>query len=112
MTTNEPFFQGHFPAKPVMPGVLIVEAMAQTGGILLLNGMENTEGKLVYFMAMNNVKFRKTVLPGDQLVMQVEMISRRSKVATLAGKAFVDGALAAEAEMTAAIVDVDSGASN
>ncbi|MGO9482013.1 MAG: bifunctional UDP-3-O-[3-hydroxymyristoyl] N-acetylglucosamine deacetylase/3-hydroxyacyl-ACP dehydratase [Candidatus Kryptoniota bacterium] len=105
VSTNEPFFQGHFPSKPIMPGVLIVEAMAQTGGILLLNGLENADGKLVYFMAMNNVKFRKTVVPGDQLIMQVEMISRRSKMAVLAGKAFVDGTLAAEAEMTAAIVD-------
>jgi 3-hydroxymyristoyl/3-hydroxydecanoyl-(acyl carrier protein) dehydratase len=90
-----------------MPGVLIIEAMAQTGGILLLNGMENPDGKLVYFMAMNNVKFRKPVVPGDQMTMQVEMISRRSKMATLIGKAFVDGTLVAEAEMTAAIVDAN-----
>ncbi len=108
VTTNEPFFQGHFPSRPVMPGVLIVEAMAQTGGILLLNGLDNPEGKLVLFMAMNNVKFRKTVVPGDQLIMQVEMTSRRSKMAVLAGKAFVDGTLVAEAEMTAAIVDAGS----
>ncbi len=107
VSTNEPFFQGHFPQKPVMPGVLIVEAMAQTGGILLLNGMENPDGKLVYFMSMNNVKWRKTVVPGDQLIMQVEMVSKRSKIATLAGKAFVDGTLVAEAEMTAAIIDAD-----
>ncbi|MCL5268362.1 MAG: bifunctional UDP-3-O-[3-hydroxymyristoyl] N-acetylglucosamine deacetylase/3-hydroxyacyl-ACP dehydratase [Bacteroidetes bacterium] len=108
VSSNEPFFEGHFPSKPVMPGVLIVEAMAQTGGILLLNGMENADGKLVYFMSLNNVKFRKTVVPGDQLVMQVEMISRRSKIATMIGKAFVDGTLVAEAEMTAAIVDANS----
>lgn len=108
VSTNEPFFQGHFPSRPVMPGVLIVEAMAQTGGILLLNGLDNPEGKLVLFMAMNNVKFRKTVVPGDQLIMQVEMISRRSKMAVLAGKAFVDGTLVAEAEMTAAIVETGS----
>jgi beta-hydroxyacyl-ACP dehydratase FabZ len=105
VSLDEPFFQGHFPSKPIMPGVLIVEAMAQTGGILLLNGLENPDGKLVYFMAMNNVKWRRPVVPGDQLIMQVEMISRRSKMAVLAGKAFVDGALVAEAEMTAAIVD-------
>ncbi len=108
VTTNEPFFQGHFPAKPIMPGVLIIEAMAQTGGVLLLNGMENADGKLVYFMSLNNVKFRKPVVPGDQLIMQVEMASRRNKIATMAGKAFVDGALVAEAEMTAAIVDVNN----
>lgn len=112
VTSNEPFFQGHFPGKPVMPGVLIIEAMAQTGGILLLNGMENPDGKLVYFMAMNNVKFRKPVVPGDQMTMQVEMISRRSKMATLIGKAFVDGTLVAEAEMTAAIVDANREPSN
>ena len=108
VSSNEPFFEGHFPSKPVMPGVLIVEAMAQTGGILLLNGMENADGKLVYFMSLNNVKFRKTVVPGDQLVMQVEMVSRRSKIANMTGKAFVDGTLVAEAEMTAAIVDANS----
>ncbi|OYV88254.1 MAG: 3-hydroxyacyl-[acyl-carrier-protein] dehydratase FabZ, partial [Ignavibacteriae bacterium 37-53-5] len=105
VSTNEPFFQGHFPGKPVMPGVLIVEAMAQTGGILLLNGMDNPGDKLVYFMSMNNVKFRRTVIPGDQLIMQVELASRRNKIATMVGKAFVDGTLVAEAEMTAAIVD-------
>ncbi len=108
ITSNEPFFQGHFPGKPVMPGVLIVEAMAQTGGILLLNGMENPDGKLVFFMSMNNVKFRKPVGPGDQLIMQVELASRRNKIATMSGKAFVDGTLVAEAEMTAAIVDVNN----
>ncbi|HUI29444.1 MAG TPA: bifunctional UDP-3-O-[3-hydroxymyristoyl] N-acetylglucosamine deacetylase/3-hydroxyacyl-ACP dehydratase [Candidatus Acidoferrales bacterium] len=112
ISANEPFFEGHFPSRPIMPGVLIVEAMAQTGGILLLNGLENPDGKLVYFMALNNVKFRRTVVPGDQLVMQVEMISRRSKMAVLAGKAFVDGTLVAEAEMTAAIVDANSNGSN
>lgn len=108
VSANEPFFQGHFPGKPIMPGVLIVEAMAQTGGILLLNGMENPDGKLVYFMSMNNVKFRRTVVPGDQLIMQVEMASRRNKIATMVGKAFVDGTLVAEAEMTAAIVDANT----
>ncbi len=108
VTTNEPFFQGHFPGKPIMPGVLIVEAMAQTGGVLLLNGMENADGKLVYFMSLNNVKFRKPVVPGDQIIMQLEMASRRNKIATMTGKAFVDGSLVAEAEMTAAIVDANN----
>ena len=91
-----------------MPGVLIVEAMAQTGGVLLLNGMENADGKLVYFMSLNNVKFRKPVVPGDQIIMQLEMASRRNKIATMTGKAFVDGSLVAEAEMTAAIVDANN----
>jgi UDP-3-O-[3-hydroxymyristoyl] N-acetylglucosamine deacetylase/3-hydroxyacyl-[acyl-carrier-protein] dehydratase len=105
VTFNEHFFQGHFPGAPVMPGVLILEALAQAGGVLLLNGIENPGNKLVYFMAMNNVKFRKTVIPGDQLYLNVEMISRRSKVIQVKGKAYVEGNLVAEGEFTAMIVD-------
>ena len=105
VTANEPFFEGHFPGQPVMPGVLILEGMAQTGGILLLNGVENPGDKLVYFMAIDKAKFRKPVLPGDQLVFELTMVSRKSKICQMKGKAFVDGTLVAEAEMMASIVD-------
>jgi len=105
VTGNEFFFQGHFPGHPVMPGVLIIESMAQTGGILLLNGLDNPDGKIVYFTGINNAKFRKTVVPGDQLVLEVTLLSRRSRTCLMSGKAFVDGQIVAEAEMMAAIVD-------
>jgi UDP-3-O-[3-hydroxymyristoyl] N-acetylglucosamine deacetylase/3-hydroxyacyl-[acyl-carrier-protein] dehydratase len=105
VTGNEPFFQGHFPGHPVMPGVLIVEALAQTGGILVLNGIDNPDAKLLYFMGFNNAKFRKPVVPGDQLILEVSLVSRRSKSVVGAGKAYVDGYLVAEAEMMVAIID-------
>ncbi len=105
VTTNEPFFQGHFPQKPVMPGVLIVEAMAQVGGILLLNDQVDVENKLVFFMGIDNVKFRKIVQPGDQLVMELIMLKNRRTTFKMAGKAYVKGELVCEAEMMAAVVD-------
>jgi UDP-3-O-[3-hydroxymyristoyl] N-acetylglucosamine deacetylase/3-hydroxyacyl-[acyl-carrier-protein] dehydratase len=105
VTMNEQFFQGHFPGKPIMPGVLIVEALAQAGGVLMLNGTENTGNKLVFFMAINNVKFRKPVVPGDQLILDVKMMSRRSKVIQIRGEALVDGIVVAEGDFTAALVD-------
>jgi UDP-3-O-[3-hydroxymyristoyl] N-acetylglucosamine deacetylase/3-hydroxyacyl-[acyl-carrier-protein] dehydratase len=88
-----------------MPGVLIIEAMAQTGGVLLLNSITNPEEKLVYFMQINNAKFRKTVVPGDQLFLEVEMSNKKSRVVTMNGKAFVNDVLVAEAEFMAAIVN-------
>ena len=105
VTVNEPFFEGHFPGQPVMPGVLILEAMAQTGGILLLNGIENPEGKLVYFMSIDKAKFRRPVTPGDQLVLTLTMTTRKSKICVMAGKAYVGGTLVAEAEMMASIIE-------
>jgi len=105
VTFNEPFFQGHFPGQPIMPGVLIIEALAQAGGVLMLNGLENPGNKLVYFMSINNVKFRRPVVPGDQLVLDVKMVSRRSKFIQIRGQAFVDGNLVAEGDFSAAIVD-------
>jgi UDP-3-O-[3-hydroxymyristoyl] N-acetylglucosamine deacetylase/3-hydroxyacyl-[acyl-carrier-protein] dehydratase len=112
VTSNEPFFQGHFPGQPIMPGVLIVEAMAQTGGILLLNALPNIEEKLVYFMQINNVKFRKPVVPGDQLFLEVELTNKRSKVFIMKGKTFVNDELVCEAELMAGIVDRDNKSEN
>jgi UDP-3-O-[3-hydroxymyristoyl] N-acetylglucosamine deacetylase/3-hydroxyacyl-[acyl-carrier-protein] dehydratase len=105
VTHNEPFFPGHFPGHPIMPGVLIVEAMAQTGGVMLLNSAANPGDKLVYFTGIENAKFRKPVRPGDQLRFEMEMIKFRAPICKMAGKAFVDGVLVCEAELSAAIVD-------
>ncbi|MFA6281226.1 MAG: UDP-3-O-acyl-N-acetylglucosamine deacetylase [Candidatus Omnitrophota bacterium] len=104
VTMNEYFFQGHFPQRPVMPGVLIIEAMAQVGGVLMLASEEN-KGKLAYFMAANNAKFRKPVVPGDQLIMEVVAGKIRTKTGTVYAKAFVDDKLVAEAELMFALVD-------
>ena len=105
VTINEPFFQGHFPGHPIMPGVLIVEAMAQVGGMLLLGPMEDPESKVVYFMSLDNVRFRKPVKPGDQIVFEVEIIQIRGRIAKTRGVARVDGEVVAEAEMAAMVRD-------
>ena len=105
VTINEPFFQGHFPGHPIMPGVLIVEAMAQTGGLLLMEQVKDRDNKVVYFMSLDAVKFRKPVVPGDQLRMEVEMLQFRGKIARMKGVALVDGQVATEAEMMACVVD-------
>ncbi len=105
VTINEPFFQGHFPGHPIMPGVLIVEAMAQVGGVLLLGTVEDPESMVVYFMSLDNIKFRKPVKPGDQLRFEVEIIQLRGKVCRIAGVAKVDGQVVCEAEMAAMVRD-------
>lgn len=105
VTVNEPFFQGHFPAKPIMPGVLIVEAMGQTAGVVVCKTMEiEKEGGLVYFMSMDNVKFRKLVQPGDVLKLHVSKDRSHGNVWRFKGKACVDGVVVAEATFTAMIV--------
>jgi UDP-3-O-[3-hydroxymyristoyl] N-acetylglucosamine deacetylase/3-hydroxyacyl-[acyl-carrier-protein] dehydratase len=104
VTMNEPFFQGHFPGHPVMPGVMIIEAMAQAGGMLLMDELGTPEEKVVYFMALDHVKFRRPVLPGDQLRLEVDMIQFRGRTARLKGVALVDGQVVAEAEMLARVM--------
>jgi UDP-3-O-[3-hydroxymyristoyl] N-acetylglucosamine deacetylase / 3-hydroxyacyl-[acyl-carrier-protein] dehydratase len=105
VTINEPFFQGHYPGHPVMPGVLIIEAMAQCGGLLLMDEVENPEDKVVYFMTMDNVKFRRPVTPGDTLVFELEVVQLRRQVCRIAGRGVVDGNVVAEAEFMARIMD-------
>jgi beta-hydroxyacyl-ACP dehydratase FabZ len=107
VTFNEPFFQGHFPGNPVMPGVLIVEAMAQVGAVLLLRGVPDRERKLVYFAGIDRARFRRPVTPGDQVRFEVEVLKVRSRSARLRGEAFVDGVLVAEAELFSSMVDRD-----
>jgi len=108
VTFNEPHFMGHFPDKPIMPGVLIVEALAQTSGILVSKSLENDSDKLVYFMSIDNVKFRKPVVPGDQLELRVEALQNRGAVWKFKGEALVDGKVATEASFAAMIVDKDN----
>ena len=105
VTINEPFFQGHFPGHPIMPGVLIIEAMAQVGGMLLLGTIEDPDQKVVYFMSLDNVKFRRPVIPGDQLRSEVEIVQLRGRNCRLKGVAYVAGQVVAEAEMLARVVD-------
>jgi 3-hydroxyacyl-[acyl-carrier-protein] dehydratase len=105
VTINEPFFVGHFPQAPVMPGVLILEAIAQVGAVLVLKDLPERSNKLVYFVAIESAKFRRPVLPGDQLRIVVTVESMRSKFGKMRGEASVDGKLAAEAAVTYAVVD-------
>lgn len=106
VTINEPFFQGHFPSEPVMPGVLIVEAMAQTAAVLVVSTYgQESEGKLVYFMSIDDVRFRRPVFPGDRLELHVEKVQSRASVWKFSGKAIVEGKVAAEATFAAMIRD-------
>ena len=103
VTINEPFFQGHFPGHPIMPGVLIIEAMAQVGGILMLGLVEDPEAQVVYFISLDNVRFRRPVRPGDQLRFELEVTQLRGATCKMHGIARVDGEIAAEADMGAMV---------
>ncbi|HTE46353.1 MAG TPA: bifunctional UDP-3-O-[3-hydroxymyristoyl] N-acetylglucosamine deacetylase/3-hydroxyacyl-ACP dehydratase [Gemmatimonadaceae bacterium] len=105
VTINEPFFQGHFPGHPIMPGVLIIEAMAQVGGMLLMGSVPDRENKVVYFTSLNNVKWRRPVKPGDQLRFELELLQVRGMMCKMSGVAKVDGQIVAEAEMGAVVRD-------
>ena len=106
---NEAVFQGHFPSRPVLPGVYIVEAMAQTGGCLLMREYEDRARKVIYFMGIDAVKFRKPVLPGDQLVMEVKVVQFKGRICKMRGEAFVDGQEVAEAEFMSMLMDLADG---
>ena len=104
VSMNEPFFQGHFPGTPIMPGVLILEAMAQASGVLAVASMGKIgKDALMYFMGLDQVKFRKMVVPGDQMIMELEVLKQRAKIMKLAGTAKVDGQVVAEAQLMATI---------
>ena len=105
VTMNEPYFQGHFPGSPVMPGVLIIESMAQTGGLLLLQEVPDREQKLLYLAAVDGVRFRRPVVPGDQLRVELKVISWRGDFCKLEGRATVNGQLATEATLMCKMVD-------
>ena len=109
ITMGDPIFQGHFPKQPGFPGVLIVEAMAQTGGCLIMQQFENRARKVIYFMAIDAVKFRKPVVPGDQMVMEVKVIQNKGKICKMRGEAFVDGQKVAEAEFMSMLIDLPEG---
>ena len=105
VTINEPFFQGHFPGAPVMPGVLILESMAQVAGVMIYRDMPDKERKLIYFTGVENAKFRRPVLPGDQLRIEMQLLNRRSNFGKMNGQATVEGKVVAEAIVAFAISD-------
>ncbi len=110
VSITEPHFQGHFPGRPIMPGVLIIESMAQTGGLLLLHEVPDREKKLLYFAAVDGARFRRPVVPGDQLKVEMKVLSWRGDFCKLEGKATVEGQLAAEATLMCKMVDRDPAA--
>ena len=109
VTINEPFFQGHFPGQPIMPGVLILEAMAQVAGVMSLKTVppDQVKNKVIFFMTIDKAKFRKPVVPGDQIRFELDVLKMRSNIMNFKGQAIVDGTVVAEAEMMAMIVDRD-----
>ena len=113
VTINEPFFQGHFPGYPIMPGVLVVEAMAQAGGIIMTAAMPDRDKKLVVFSGIERAKFRRPIVPGDQVRIEVDVLAFRSRAGRIQGSAFVDGKLACEATLTCQVVprECEKGAS-
>lgn len=110
VTFNEPHFQGHFPGAPVMPGVLVIEAMAQAGGVMMLRAVPDRQHKLIYFTGIDKCRFRRPVVPGDQVVFEVTVVKRRQRFAVLHGVARVGDEIAAEAELSSAMVDRPTGA--
>jgi beta-hydroxyacyl-ACP dehydratase FabZ len=109
VTINEAFFQGHFPGQPIMPGVLIIEAMAQVGGVLLMRTMNaSPEKKLLYFTGIDRARFRRPVLPGDQVRFELELLHHRSRNSKMQARAYVEGKLVAEAELSCAVIDQGS----
>ncbi len=105
VTINEPFFQGHFPGFPIMPGVLIIEAMAQVGGVLAFKSSKDANKKLVYFIGIDNARFRRSVFPGDQIRLELEVLQERPPYWRLKGKSYVNGELVCEAELLAKLAD-------
>lgn len=105
VTINEPFFQGHFPGAPVMPGVLIIESMAQVAGVMIYRDLPDREKKLIYFTGIENARFRRPVVPGDQLRIEIELLNRRNNFGKMQGRATVDGKLVADAVVLFAIVE-------
>jgi 3-hydroxyacyl-[acyl-carrier-protein] dehydratase/UDP-3-O-[3-hydroxymyristoyl] N-acetylglucosamine deacetylase/3-hydroxyacyl-[acyl-carrier-protein] dehydratase len=108
VTINEPFFQGHFPILKVMPGVLVVEAMAQAGGILLYNSIPNPDEILVFLSKIDNLKFRKPVVPGDQLRLEVEIIKLKSRIGHVRGRALVNGEVVTEGDIWASLANLEA----